>query len=77
MRLLSTATLKLGFVLLMAGGTLLTTGQRANAVSCSTKGCIPAYIQCTTRCESLPAGEQAACRSACEVAEENCFDICS
>jgi hypothetical protein len=76
MRRRSAATLKLGFVLLLTCATFLLSAPRARAVSCSTKGCIPAYTQCLARCATLAPSAQAACRASCLVAEEDCFDIC-
>jgi hypothetical protein len=77
MRRLSAATLKLGLVLLLTGATFLMTGQKARAVSCSTKGCAPAYIQCLNYCKTLAPSAQAACRANCQQEEADCFDICS
>ncbi len=76
MRQRSAATLKLGFVLLLTGATLLLAGQKARAVSCSTKGCIPAYQQCLAHCATLAPSAQAACQASCRVQEADCFDIC-
>ena len=77
MRRRSAATLKLSFVLLLTGATFLMTGQKARAVSCSTKGCIPAFTQCLAHCATLAPSAQAACRANCEEAEWECFDICT
>ena len=77
MRRRSAVTLKLSFVLLLTGATFLMTGRQARAVSCSTKGCIPAYQQCLARCATLAPSAQAACRANCQQEEADCFDICS
>jgi hypothetical protein len=77
MRGRSAITLKLCFVLLLAGATFLASGQKARAVSCSTKGCAPAYIQCLNYCKTLAPSAQAACRTNCQVEEADCYDICS
>jgi hypothetical protein len=76
MRRLSAAALKLAFVLLTVGATLLMTGQKAHAVSCDTKECAPNDVQCQANCKSLPAGQQAACHSTCLAIYLECLDAC-
>jgi hypothetical protein len=77
MRRRAAPTLKLSLVLLLTGATFLMTGQKAGAVSCSTKGCIPAYLQCLSYCATLAPSAQAACRANCQVNEADCIDICT
>ncbi len=77
MRRLSAATLKLAFVLLTVGTTLLMTGQKAHAaVSCNTKECAPNDVACQANCKTLPAGQQAACSKTCLAVYIECLDAC-
>jgi hypothetical protein len=78
MRRLSTATLKLGLVLLIAGAALTMTGPPARAFQNNpcTRACVNTEMACVAGCKGLTGAALFACTLPCIQAESACISKC-